>query len=297
MKGSSAISFRLAVIFIVQTSLFAPLPADCEHAPPTCKAGPDSYLVVRSTFDYFGVSASYAGSVYYGVRRIVSGYLAESPDGMCFFIDGWVRLDSPAHDSNKNLSLDCALRRLSNTVFLSVRIVQTITEDVLLSFETSAPFFSPASAMAEFAEAFPVLFSGQVVRQYQAASPPTQGFWVDDGGALCLENVTYTVPDLMEDLRTTQDLPPSVMTSVTTSLSHMRVKRTIDSVLMVVFGGGGLGIGAASLWLMTQPNTEVKPAAWFIAGGGILVGVLALVDAIHAPRPVAAALNDWQAGQ
>ena len=131
--------------------------------------GDDGYAVMESRLEFTDVSASYARSIYKDVRVIVHGYLADEKLPYSHFFD------YNPYVEGKPLDLLCEVKRLSNEIHLSVRITRYETQDVLLSFDMTVPFFRPEVAVAAFATSFPEKFSQPVVRQHSYVVPP-QGF-------------------------------------------------------------------------------------------------------------------------
>ena len=112
---------------------------------PECNITANSYAVMQSHLEYTDVSTTYARSIYNDVRDIVWGYLAD-PDisWFCFF--------EPYYEkAGRLLDLVCEVKRTSYDVLLSVRIYHYDTQEPLLLFETTAPFFQPAAAVASLA--------------------------------------------------------------------------------------------------------------------------------------------------
>ncbi len=270
-----------------------------EEAPP-CNIRFDGYVVVESNLTYSDVSSSYANAIYSDVRGIVAGHLSEWSSDWCFFREGSrdPGLEASVHARNELLELSCEVGRVSGKAFLSVRIVGRGTGDVLLSFQTSMPFFKPWLAVAELAEGFPRIFAGRVVGRDVAVSTPAEGFRSHDGD-LYLGDIRYSkVLDFQEDLRRTEGVPRAVGQSA----RRYTFRRGLD---LTAFGVGGIALLTLEILAMLSihpegepPVIEVTPAVWAITGGCTLLGIAGAIDYFAGPPPrLIDALNTWQSSQ
>jgi hypothetical protein len=261
-----------------------------------CEISPDSYAVVRSNLEYHDVSGSFAGSFYHDVREIVRGYLAHESTERCFF-DSGLEAGAAGHNENTLLDLQCRVERVSNKVVLSVRIIGSDTQQSLLSFDTSAFFFQPASALADFAEAFPQQFAGRVVRQYSYSLPP-EGFHLPQcvgvyGSEMLLGNVSYYTPeDLEEDLRRTGNVPPRLICSV----QCLKFRRGLEWAAAFAGNLAALAGGIGFLAISENPHMEQEQLALGItfAAGVSLWAFTAIESAVFKPRRLVTKLNDWR---
>ena len=285
----------LAVAFALWAAA-GQLPVGSEEKSP-CVIPAGCYAVVQSTLAYQDVSDSFAQSFYNDVRQIVRGYLADFYTEYCFY-DSGLEAGAAGHDKNTLLDLQCRVERVSNKVILKVRIAGSDTQESLLSFETSASFFQPAAALASFAEAFPDLFAGRVVRRCSYTLPP-EGFYLPRGElnlGLSLGNVRYTLEDLEKDLGATENAPPRLMRSA----RCLRIRRGIERA--------AIGLGALAVLLTAIPIaiiakgsedssalSQAPPAVWITMGAGTSVCALTLLEmGLFPPRRLVRKLNDWR---
>ena len=266
-----------------------------------CNLSVDSYLVLHSNLEYSDVSASYATSIYNSVRTILSGFLASGED-YCFFHDQGETVDLTDHVPNALLSLHCQVKRVSSKVFLTVRLDVYETNENLLSFETSEPFFQPTDALHDFAASFPKAFAGQVVRDYSFPVVP-QGFHFADylpRDIVLAGNIKWNIADLENDLNMTEGVPTNVLESI----NAYRTRENIEWTVSVLGALTALGTAAAIMVVgggIDSDNNFANPVPdglWIACGAGFLTSILALVaEVIFPPNEILMNLNRWHTAE
>jgi len=235
---------------------------------------------MESRLEFTDVSESYATSIHNDVREIVHGYLADEKHRYNeFYFDN-------LEYAGKPLDLFCEVKRLSNKVLLSVRITRYETQDVLLSFDTTAPFFRPEVAVASFATTFTEKFSEQVVRQCSYTVPP-QGFNAGPTIYLSLGNVLYgnhmTYPDLTYDIERTEGMPVGIMRDYEEFQTALNIRKKIFYTSAAACGGiliAGVILAGFEEGGVTMPEWSIPVflTVFSVAGGiNIVTGMSLLI--------------------
>jgi hypothetical protein len=256
---------------------------------PICDMTEDSYSVAQMSLESVDVSDWYAEAIYNDVREIIQGYLADDPTDSCFYY--YPNLDDASGYIGRPLDFRCEVKRVSDDVLLSVRIYRYDTQEALISFETTAPFFQPAVAVASFAAAFPEEFTGQVVHQYSYTLPQKgfRGSWL---GGLYLGDMYYPPAVFKQDLENTEEVPPEIIQS-------LRCYQTRNIIFGTVSLAGHatwvtamiIGLSKQSRDVLDEETNRQLIIAFSI---GALVGITASIPILlPPPRRLIANLNNW----
>jgi hypothetical protein len=291
------IQFNYSNFFIVVALLAAGQFLHATDLKKPCAISADNYLVIESNLEYVNVSRSYAESIYSGVRDILTGFLSYGED-YCLFHDSGQKEDLTDHVKNRLLDLHCEVKRVSGNVLLLVQIDVYETHENLLSFESTAPFFRPSSALYDFPEAFQRAFSGRVVRNYVYPFSPDEfhlGF--DDSELYFMKNSIWDIADLEKDLQLTDGVPADVLQSVH---SYRVTKNTWQGIGMATTLVGALTYLGTTVPILildgfNDPD-RVPTGVWAANVAGLFIMALIGPMVLEVPSPskkLIQILNGW----
>jgi hypothetical protein len=220
-----------------------------------------------------------------------------------------MELDLASHAQNKLLDLYCEVKRVSSDVLLAVRLEMHGTNENLLSFEASAPFFQPNLVLQYFAVSFPHTFAGQVLPDIPYPYPlSTNRFHLGfEASELYFvgDSISWDFADLENDLIMTEGVPMNVIKSVARYRARKSTRETIAGTVVGIGGltyvattvaililGEGLAGGGDSLRL-NSPE-QVPTGLWIANIAGLVTMLFGPIGfSIPPPKDLITTLNGW----